>query len=136
MAHTWQSLNWYKPLIIMPAPDKIIDATNKILGRLAVEIAMALQGKTTPDFDPARLSGNKITVFSTDHIRVTGKKPLQKLYRRHSGFPGGLREESLERMMARDSRAALRHAVLGMLPKNRLRPRMMKNLTLHKGAAA
>lgn len=114
-----------------------ISATNKILGRLASEIALALQGKTTPDFDPARLSGNKITVYNTDALRVTGKKkPLQKQYRRHSGFPGGLKEESFERMMARDSRVALRRAVAGMLPKNRLRPRMLKNLILHKGPAA
>lgn len=113
-----------------------IDASDKILGRLAGEIAMTLQGKTTPDFDPAQLSNNKVIVYNTDHIRVTGKKPLQKLYRHHSGYPGGLKEESLERMMARDSRVALRHAVAGMLPKNRLRPRMLKNLALHKGPAA
>ncbi len=113
-----------------------IDASGKILGRLAGEIAMTLQGKTTADFDPARLSNNKIIVYNTDHIRVTGKKPLQKLYRHHSGYPGGLKEESLERMMARDSRVALRHAVAGMLPKNRLRARMLKNLALHKKGPA
>ena len=113
-----------------------VDASGKILGRLAGEIAMVLQGKTSPDFDPARLSGNKITVYNTDHIRVTGKKLLQKLYRHHSGYPGGLKEESLERMLARDSRVAVRHAILGMLPKNRLRPRMLKNLLLFKGPIA
>lgn len=110
-----------------------IDASGKILGRLAGEIVMTLQGKTAPDFDPAQLSKNKVAVYNTDHIRVTGKKPLQKLYRHHSGYPGGLKEETLERMLARDSRVVLRHAVAGMLPKNRLRPRMLKNLTLYKG---
>lgn len=119
----------------MAASVQKIDATNKILGRLAVEIALTLQGKTTPDFDPARLSGNKVMVYNIDRVRVTGKKMLQKQYRHHSGYPGGLKEESLERVMTRDSRVALRHAVEGMLPKNRLRPRMMKNLTLYKGSA-
>jgi len=115
--------------------DRNIDATGKILGRLAVEVATALQGKTAPDFDPARLSGNRVLVYNTDRIRVTGKKPLQKLYRHHSGYPGGLKEESLARVMARDSCVAVRHAVAGMLPKNRLRPRMLKNLILRKGPA-
>ncbi len=113
--------------------EQTVDASGKILGRLAGEIAMTLQGKTTPDFDPARLSKNKVTVYNTDRIRVTGKKSLQKLYRHHSGYPGGLKEESLERMLLRDSRVAVRHAVTGMLPKNRLRPRMLKNLLLYKG---
>lgn len=113
-----------------------VDASGKILGRLAGDVAMILQGKTSPDFDPSRLSGNRVTVYNTDRIRVTGKKPLQKLYRRHSGYPGGLKEESLERMLARDSRVAVRHAILGMLPKNRLRPRMLKNLRLFKGSIA
>ncbi|MFY9462901.1 MAG: 50S ribosomal protein L13 [Candidatus Sungiibacteriota bacterium] len=111
-----------------------IDASGKILGRLAGEIAMTLQGKTTPDFDPAQLSKNKVIVYNTDRISVTGSKPLQKLYRHHSGYPGGLKEESLERMLLRDSRVAVRHAVAGMLPKNRLRPRMLKNLMLYKGS--
>lgn len=110
-----------------------IDATGQILGRLAVRIADILQGKNAADFDPAVFAGNRVAVMHTDSIRVTGKKSLQKLYRHHSGYPGGLKEESLERMMARDSRVALRHAVAGMLPKNRLRPRMLKNLILIKG---
>ncbi len=93
---------------------------------------MILQGKTVPHFDPAQLSKNRVTVYNTDRVRVTGKKPLQKLYRHHSGYPGGLKEESLGRMMARDSRAAVRHAVAGMLPKNRLRARMLKHLMLYK----
>lgn len=121
---------------MIPKIAQTIDASGRILGRLAGEIAMILQGKTSPDFDHARFSGNKVTVYNTDHIRVTGKKPLQKLYRHHSGYPGGLKEESLERMLARDSRVVVRHAVLGMLPKNRLRPRMLKNLLLYKGSIA
>ncbi|MBI2053166.1 MAG: 50S ribosomal protein L13 [Candidatus Sungbacteria bacterium] len=113
--------------------ERKFDATNKILGRLAMEIATILQGKDKPQFDPAVFSAPKVSVYNTDHIRVTGRKTEQKQYRHHTGYPGGLKEETLERVMERDSRVALRHAVMGMLPKNRLRPRMMKNLILYKG---
>lgn len=109
-----------------------IDAANRIVGRLATEVADILQGKNDPRFDPAQASGNRVTVVNTDRMTVTGRKAEQKLYRRHSGYPGGLKEESLERLQKRDSRLVLRHAINGMLPKNRLRPRMLKNLTLLK----
>lgn len=109
-----------------------IDATGKVIGRLATEVANLLQGKNDPRFDPAALPGNRVTVRNTDRMVATGRKPRQKIYRRHSGYPGGLKEESLERLQQRDSRLVLRHAVTGMLPKNRLRPRMLKNLTLIK----
>lgn len=110
-----------------------IDAKNKILGRLAGEAALMLRGKNEPRFDPRVLSGNRVTVFHTDHIRVTGKKMRQKIYMRHSGYHGGLKREKLESVVARDSRIAIRHAVMGMLPKNRLRSRLIKNLILVKG---
>ncbi|MBI2121909.1 MAG: 50S ribosomal protein L13 [Candidatus Sungbacteria bacterium] len=109
-----------------------IDAANQILGRLATRVAVLLRGKDRPDFDPARFSDNKVAVHNTDKMRVTGKKMPQKKYRRHSGYPGGLKEEALERLFARDSREVLRRAVLGMLPKNRLRSRWIKNLILRK----
>ena len=110
-----------------------IDADGKILGRLATQIAMALRGKTAPDFMPNRIPEGKITVVHIDRMRVTGRKREQKMYRTHSGYLGNLKEERLGDRMARDSRAVLRHAVLGMLPKNRLRRAMMRNLILHKG---
>lgn len=110
-----------------------IDATDKTLGRLATQIAILLRGKNSPRFDPAKLSGNKVYVSNTDKLQVTGKKIGQKIYRHHSGYHGGLKEEKLGHLMARDSRAALRHAVMGMLPKNRLRSRVIKNMTLAKG---
>ena len=109
-----------------------IDATNQVLGRLAGNLALMLRGKDTPHFDPARYSMRRVIVYNTDGLRVTGRKMLHKVYRRHSGYPGGLKEESLSRLMSRDSRLALRRAVGGMLPKNRLRPRMLKNLILYK----
>lgn len=110
-----------------------INAEGKILGRLATEAAVLLRGKNSPAYDPARLSGNKVTVTNTDKVRVTGKKPVQKLYRRHSGYIGGLREEALRDLMRRDSRKVIWNAVYGMLPPNRSRAKIMKNLILKKG---
>ena len=109
-----------------------IDAANKILGRIATEVSILLRGKNDPQFQPSRLSGNRVVVFNTDKVKVSGKKTEQKLYRRHSGFHGGLKEAKLKDMMRRDSRLVIRHAVGGMLPKNKLRDRLMKNLVLHK----
>ncbi len=110
-----------------------IDASEKILGRLATEIAVKLRGKNDPRFDPARPSDIKVSVFNTDKIRVSGRKPAQKLYRRHSGYHGGLKEEKFADLVLRDSRLVIRRAVMGMLPKNRSRRRIIKNLTLQRG---
>lgn len=111
-----------------------IDASDKILGRLASEIALLLRGKENPRFDPARLTAQRVRVYNTDKIRVTGMKMQQKLYRRHSGYPGNLKEEKLGSLMARDSRIVLKKAVMGMLPKNRLRKAWIRNLVMRKGA--
>lgn len=110
-----------------------IDATNKVLGRLAGEVSILLRGKNNPDFNPARMREIKVTVFNTDKMHVTGKKMKQKIYYRHSGFHGGLKAEALESVLRRDSRLALLRAISGMLPKNKLRPRLLKNLNLVKG---
>ncbi|MBI2640642.1 MAG: 50S ribosomal protein L13 [Candidatus Sungbacteria bacterium] len=107
-----------------------IDATDKILGRLATEVSILLRGKNNPGFDPAKFTANRVIISNTDKIRVSGKKLTQKLYRRHSGFHGGLREEKLRELLARDSCEVLRKAVMGMLPKNKLRARYIKNLIL------
>lgn len=111
-----------------------IDASGKILGRLATEVALLLRGKNDPRFDPSRLADNRVVVSHTDRLRVTGKKLDQKLYRRHSGYLGNLKEETLRNLMQRDSRLVLRHAVMGMLPKNKLRKRLIKNLILFRSA--
>ena len=111
-----------------------IDATNKILGRLATEVAVLLRGKNDPRFNPANFTPNQVLVYNTDKIKVTGRKEIQKLYRSHSGYPGALKEETFENLRKRDSRQTLRHAVLGMLPKNRLRSKIIKNLTLIRGS--
>lgn len=109
-----------------------IDATNKVLGRLASEIAMILRGKNTPNFDPTKLAQVSVTVTNVARMRVTGNKMQKKLYRHHSGYHGGLKEETLEHVMQKDPSRALRTAVNGMLPKNRLRDQMLKNLIFEK----
>ncbi|MCD6528662.1 50S ribosomal protein L13 [bacterium] len=110
-----------------------IDATNKVLGRLASKIAILLQGKHKPNFVPYLNTGDKVIVTNTDKIKITGKKLKKKVYYRHSGYPGGLKKITLEELMKRDSREVLRKAVWGMLPKNKLRKQRIKNLKLYKG---
>lgn len=110
-----------------------IDATNKILGRLAVEIANLLRGKNKSDFVPYLDRGDEVIVINTDKIRVTGQKLKKKIYYRHSGYPGGLKETKLEQALKQDSREVIRKAVYGMLPKNKLRDKIIKKLKLYKG---
>jgi large subunit ribosomal protein L13 len=110
-----------------------IDATGKILGRLAVQAAVWLRNKDSANFLPYLTPSNTVAVFNTDRIKVTGKKLKQKVYYRHSGYPGGLKSESLDKLLARDSREAVRLAVYGMLPKNRTRDKTIRNLKLYKG---
>ncbi|MBI4134903.1 MAG: 50S ribosomal protein L13 [Candidatus Sungbacteria bacterium] len=110
-----------------------IDASNKILGRLATEVAKLLMGKGSAAFDYSKPGDTRVVVTNTDHIRVTGKKPLQKLYRRHSGFHGGLKEVRYEVLFKKDSGEVLKKAVAGMLPKNKLRDIRLKNLIMRKG---
>ena len=112
--------------------DYRIDANNKILGRLATQVAVLLRGKHTSQFDPAVLPSHIVTVYNTDFLKVTGKKMKEKIYLRHTGFHGGQRAETLIEVMTRDSRIALRRAVMGMLPKNRLRNQIIKHLILVK----
>ncbi len=113
-------------------PEHKIDATNKILGRLAVEIANLLRGKNKPNFVPYLDVGDKVIVINTDKIKVTGRKMKQKIYYRHSGYPGGIKATRLEEAMEKDSRQVIRKAVYGMLPKNKLRDKIIKKLKLYK----
>ncbi len=112
-----------------------IDASGQIVGRIATQIAKLLMGKGSPDFDYRKPGDTKVIVTNTDKLRVTGKKPLQKLYRHHSGFHGGLKEARYEEVFAKDSRRVLESAVNGMLPKNKLRPVRMKKLIMYQGSA-
>ena len=110
-----------------------IDAANKILGRLATQVAVLLRGKGKPDFTPYLDGGDRVVVVNTDKIKVTGRKLKQKIYYHHSGYPGGIRARRLEEVLAKDSREVIRKAVYGMMPKNKLRDRMIKRLELYKG---
>lgn len=105
-----------------------IDATDKPLGRLATEIAIFLRGKHKPDFIPSKDMGDFVTVKNVDKIKVTGKKLKQKIYYRHSGYPGGLRQIPMETLFKRSPEEILKRAVWGMLPKNKLRAKMIKRL--------
>ena len=110
------------------------DASGQILGRLASRVALLLRGKENPAFRPNVVSPVEVVVFNTDRLRFSGNKLQSKKYYRHSGYPGGIKVRSLEEFMAKDSREVFRQAVYGMLPKNRLRGRLIKKLKLFKGA--
>ena len=113
----------------------IIDASDKVLGRLATQVAVLLMGKHKPIFSRHLDTGDFVVVINAEKIRVTGNKTKQKLYYRHSGYPGGLKSISLERMMQTHPTRVIEHAVKGMLPHTRLRAKMMKRLRAHVGDA-
>ncbi len=105
-----------------------IDASGKILGKLAVEIAVLLRGKNKVDFAPHKDIGDIVIVKNVDKIKFSGRKMKQKKYYRHSGYPGGLKEISLEKLFAKNPDQVLRKAVWGMLPTNKLRDKIIKRL--------
>lgn len=110
-----------------------IDASGERLGRLAARVASLLQGKDQPDFLAYKLSNNKIIVFNTTKIVISGKKFENKKYFRHSGYPGGIKEVSFKDLFERDPNEPLKRAIYGMLPKNKLRDKMIKSLKLYAG---
>lgn len=107
-----------------------IDATGKILGKLAVQVAVLLRGKNKPDFVPYKEAGNVVIIKNVDKLKISGKKMEQKKYYRHSGYLGGLKEISLEKKFKENPEEVLKIAVFGMLPKNKLRARMIKRLKI------
>lgn len=107
-----------------------IDASGKILGRLAAKIALTLRGKHLPTFRPERESDVTVHVTNVNKIRVSGNKLDQKIYYHFSGYPGGLKEENLRKKMERQPDQVLRLAVRRMLPDNRMRAKMMKRLLI------
>ena len=109
------------------------DASGKILGRLASEVAVILMDKNTASFAPNKMPKNTAVVINTDGIAVTGSKLKNKKYYRHSGFIGNLKISRLEEEMKKDSRQVLYNAIWNMLPKNKLRKLRLKNLKLYKG---
>jgi large subunit ribosomal protein L13 len=111
----------------------VIDAKDQTLGRLAAQIAHMLRGKHKPMFTPNIDTGDFVIVVNCDKIRVTGTKLDDKMYYRHSGYPGGFRSETLREVLQRHPERALQSAVRGMLPKNRLGRQMLKKLKLYAG---
>jgi large subunit ribosomal protein L13 len=111
----------------------IVDAEGKTLGRLATQIAEALRGKRKPTYTPHVDTGDFVVVINAEKIVVTGSKRTQKLYYRHSGYPGGIKSRSLEEMLDRRPEEVIRIAVKGMLPKNRLARRQITKLKVYAG---
>ena len=108
----------------------LIDASDQALGRLASTVATLLMGKHKPNYVPYLDMGDFVVVTNAKKIKVTGKKMQQKMYTRHSGYPGGLKVEAMETLMDRRPSYIIEHAVSGMLPKNKLSRKMIKKLTV------
>lgn len=111
----------------------VVDASDQILGRLASEIANRLRGKNKPEFSPHMDNGDFIIVVNCEKIKVSGKKMQDKMYYRHSGWVGGLKETSLKDLLAKHPTRVITHAVKGMLPKNKLGRAMLKKLKVYAG---
>jgi large subunit ribosomal protein L13 len=109
----------------------LIDVSDKILGRIAPEIAKLLQGKHKKTYVPYLDAGDNVVVVNAKKVVVTGKKAQTKQYTKYSGYPGGLKAMSFERMMEKKPAEVIRHAVLGMLPKNKLRDRRIARLHVY-----
>ena len=111
----------------------VVDATDKVLGRLACEIARILKGKHKPIYSPHLDVGDHVIVINAEKIRVTGRKAEQKVYYRHTGYPGGIRSTPYSRMMAQHPDRILQKAVWGMLPHNTLGRSIFKKLRVYAG---
>eukprot|EP00270_Netrium_digitus_P017864 TRINITY_DN667_c0_g1_i2.p1 TRINITY_DN667_c0_g1~~TRINITY_DN667_c0_g1_i2.p1 ORF type:complete len:239 (+),score=60.51 TRINITY_DN667_c0_g1_i2:70-786(+) len=111
----------------------IVDATNLRLGRLASTIAIHIRGKNLPTFTPSADMGAYVVVVNAEKIEVTGKKRSQKLYRRHSGRPGGLKQETFDQLQRRIPERIIEHAVKGMLPKGSLGRELFRHLKVYEG---
>jgi large subunit ribosomal protein L13 len=112
----------------------VIDATGQTLGRLASHAASVLAGKTSPLYTPYIDMGDHVVVINAEKIHLTGMKAGQKLYRRYTGFPGGLREEEYSKLLVRRPEKILEEAIKGMLPKSKLGRQMATKLKVYKGA--
>ena len=111
----------------------IVDAEGKTLGRLASQVATILRGKNKPTYTPHVDCGDYVIVVNAGKVTVTGKKLKEKIYKHYSGFPGGMRETTLEEMLEKKPEEVIRHAVKGMLPKGKLGRQMLKKLRVYAG---
>ena len=112
----------------------VVDATDKTLGRLATEIARRLRGKHKPVYTPHVDTGDYIVVINAEKVRVTGNKRTDKMYYRHTGYPGGIKEISFDKLMDRKPEMAIEKAVKGMMPSNALGRAMLSKLKVYAGA--
>lgn len=110
----------------------LFDANEKVIGRMATEISAVLRGKNKVDFAPNIDAGDFVVVINSDKILATGQKSEGKIYYRFSGYPGGITATKLKDQMEKDSKKVVWHAVYGMLPKNKLRDKMIKRLLIYK----
>ena len=123
----------------VPKPEEVqkrwyvVDAEGKVLGRLASKIAAVLRGKHKPYFSPHLDTGDYVIVVNADKVRVTGRKLEQKIYRHHTGYPGGLREVPLEELLRKHPERVIERAVWGMLPHNRLGRKLLRKLKVYAG---
>jgi large subunit ribosomal protein L13 len=113
----------------------VIDARDRVLGNIATDVAKLLMGKHKPMFSRHLDTGDFVVVINADRVRVTGNKAKQKLYYSHSGYPGGFKSTSFEKMLERKPTWVIEHAVRGMLPNNRLRKSIIKKLKVYVGDA-
>lgn len=111
----------------------LVDAEGQTLGRLATQIADALRGKRKPEYTPHVDTGDFVIVVNAEKIAVTGNKMTEKMYRRHTGYPGGLKERTLAEMLEQRPEEVIRKAVKGMLPRNRLARRQITKLKVYAG---
>ena len=113
---------------------RVIDAEGAVLGRVATQAALTLRGKHKPTFTPSLDTGDPVVIVNAAKVKVTGKKLADKEYIRHSGYPGGFKAETLERLLARRPEEVIRRSVRGMLPQNRLGDQMLRKLHVYAGS--
>lgn len=125
---------------LQPSPDTLdrqwflVDAADQTLGRLASEVAQVLRGKNRPSFTPHLDTGDFVVVINAEKVRVSGNKSTQKVYRRHSGRPGGMKTETFAHLQSRLPERIIEHAVKGMLPHNALGRQLFRKLKVYKGS--
>jgi large subunit ribosomal protein L13 len=113
----------------------LVDAKDKVLGRVASRVAAALRGKNKPSFTPFMDMGDNVIVINADKVRLTGGKPLKKIYYHHSGYPGGIKEARFVDVMKKNPTFPLKNAIKGMLPHNRLGRRQFLHVKVYAGAS-
>ena len=123
----------YTPRGDMQVKWYVIDAEGEVLGRLATKVASVLRGKHQPTFSPHSDDGYRVAVVNAEKVVVTGRKPQQKMYYRHSGYPGGIKQISYEDLQQQHPERIIQHAVRGMLPHNRLGRKLAKKLRVYTG---